>query len=86
MVTLLDSAFQSGMAISLNTNQQGLMPFTLGSMTLLSDQLWQLTKARIYTQKLSPFRTHFIICDDADSPQAVIVDLGVKSGQMREKA
>ena len=86
LVTLLDSAFQSGMAISLNTNQQGLMPFTLGSMTLLSDQLWQLTKARIYTQKLSPFRTHFIICDDADSPQAVIVDLGVKSGQMREKA
>lgn len=84
LAMLLDSAFQSGMAISLDENQQGLMPFTLGSMTLISDKLWRLTKAQIYTKKISPFRTHFIVYDDADDRQAIIMDLGVKSALVKE--
>lgn len=83
LVALLDSAFQSGMAISLSTLAEGLMPFSLGQLKLHSiKQLRNITNAKVYTTKLSPYRTNLSIYDNQDNVLLELTDLGVKSSQI----
>lgn len=77
---LLDCAFQTGMAISIGTQQDSLMPYSLGVLTLHPDfRLEQLGSAFVLTVKHTPFRTSLSIYNDRFEPMISVRDLGVKA-------
>lgn len=82
IVSLLDCTLQTGMVISLESSEAGLMPFTLGSM-VLNERLNResLNSVQVYTKKLSSFRTHILVCDPNDIPLLSFIDLGVKAAK-----
>lgn len=86
VVSLLDCALQTGMAISLESSEAGLMPFTLGSM-VINDVLniESLNIVQVYTKKLSSFRTHILVCDPNDIPLLSFIDLGVKAAKFKNE-
>ncbi|ABC30236.1 Polyketide synthase modules and related protein [Hahella chejuensis KCTC 2396] len=82
--SLLDCAFQAGMAISIGERRESLMPYSLGRLTLhqaLPDQA--LGSAFVLTEKLSPFRTNLTIFDEAYTPLLSVFDLGVKPSHLQ---
>lgn len=84
IVGLLDAAFQTGMAINLDEVNPGLMPFSLGKLTIFDvERLRTIRKSVVYTLKNSPYRTSFIICDEHSIPLVAITDLGVKPSQLK---
>lgn len=77
---LLDCAFQTGMAISIGSQQSSLMPYSLGQLILHpAFMLEQLGSAYVLTEKHSEFRTSLTIFDDCFQPMISVRDLGVKS-------
>lgn len=82
--SLLDCAFQVGMAISIGERRESLMPYSLGQLTLhqaLPDHA--LGGAFVLTEKLSPFRTNITIFDEAYTPLLSVFDLGVKPSHLQ---
>ncbi|MBU6955048.1 polyketide synthase dehydratase domain-containing protein [Hahella sp. HN01] len=82
--SLLDCAFQAGMAISIGERRESLMPYSLGRLTLhraLPDQA--LGSAFVLTEKLSPFRTNLTIFDETYTPLLSVFDLGVKPSHLQ---
>jgi amino acid adenylation domain-containing protein len=84
IVSLLDCALQTGMVISLESSEAGLMPFTLGSMALNDGlNIESLNTVQVYTKKLSSFRTHILVCDLNEIPLLSFIDLGVKAAKFK---
>ena len=87
MVSLLDCALQSGMAISLDSGIRGLMPFTLGALIIHDKfKIENINEVKVFTRKLSPFRTNIIVCDNEDKPLLSFIDLGVKGSALEKKS
>lgn len=81
--SLLDCAFQVGMAISIGEHRESLMPYSLGRLTLhraLPDQA--LGCAFVLTEKLSSFRTNLTIFDKTYTPLLSVFDLGVRPSHL----
>lgn len=69
LVGVLDAAFQTGMAIEMDSVKSGLMPLSIG-------------RFYVFTIKYSAFRTSFVITDLQEQPLATIVDLGVMPSKL----
>lgn len=78
-VNLLDSAFQSGMAISIGEHQESLMPFSFRTLCFHHNHaLITGDKYYVITEKKSLFRTEITICDQDLQKLISVIDLGVK--------
>ena len=83
LIGVLDAAFQTGMAIDMNSVKSGLMPLSIGCLSIFDvDNLKTLDGFYVFTIKYSAFRTSFVITDLQEQPLAAIVDLGVMPSKL----
>ncbi|PHM67148.1 polyketide synthase dehydratase domain-containing protein [Xenorhabdus sp. KJ12.1] len=82
--SLMDCAFQSGMAISLGEHNDSLMPYSLGYLILHKTlPLNAQQHAFVLTEKLSPFRTNITIFTEKFNPVLSVFELGVKPSNLK---
>lgn len=82
LVNLIDGAFQSGMALSIEQNKTALMPFSMGRLKVHSELDPNTNQFLVLTRKDSEFRTSLTIFDDQMVPLISVIDLGVKTGDI----
>ena len=80
-INLLDSSFQSGMAISIGNNTQNLMPISLGKLIFHKNlDIAKNGTYTVFTEKMNAFRTNMAIFDTNINSFISIFDLGIRSG------
>lgn len=81
-INLLDCSFQSGMAISLASNFQDLMPVSLGVLEI-RDSIYGTCNHKYYalTHKINQFRTDISVTDEAENIIICVKDLGIRPGK-----
>ncbi|HAC68499.1 MAG TPA: hypothetical protein DCP19_11580 [Pseudomonas sp.] len=75
---LLDGALQSGLALTLESRNTPVLPFTLGALLWSGPLDCPAGNYYALTEKTSDFRTQILLCDDRFQVIAQFVDLGIK--------
>ncbi len=84
LVSLMDGALQSSMAESIEQLPNGLMPFSVGKLTIFDfNKLYELESAIVYAEKVSSHRANLQICNCEGKVLLDIKDLGVKSSKLQ---